>query len=253
MYHAAFCFCLLMLYSFLGWVYESALCSITQRKWVNRGFLNGPLCPIYGFGAMLVVGVFGGKGGNLFALFLASAVLTCTLEYVTSYVMEKLFHARWWDYSNRKFQLNGRICLEGFLVFGLLSVIIVKWVHPFFTRWLNGFEPWVILTAGGVLLLLFFTDLLLTVRHVLLLGGRLREIQAAIDTFRAQSGERKAAFREHWREKFESSPFHSPRIQKLLETRKFQDRRLSRAFPSLKPVWHEAWEQLKEKLENRKG
>ena len=92
--------------------YESTLCSITQRKPVNRGFLNGPICPVYGFGALIIVFTLENVKGNLLALFLASAVLTCTLEYITSYLLEKLFKTQWWDYSKRRFNLNGRICLE---------------------------------------------------------------------------------------------------------------------------------------------
>ena len=118
------------LYSLFGWTYETTLCSITERKFVNRGFLNGPYCPIYGAGALLVIVLFG-KMTNPFQLFLCSAVVTCVLEYLTSYCMEKLFHAKWWDYSSHRFNLHGRICLEGGLIFGLLSVLIVLFVHPF--------------------------------------------------------------------------------------------------------------------------
>ena len=90
----------LMIYSIIGWVYESTICSIGHRKLINRGFLNGPYCPIYGTGAVLVL------------LFFAGALVTCSLEYLTSWLMEKLFHARWWDYSKRKFNIGGRVCLN---------------------------------------------------------------------------------------------------------------------------------------------
>ena len=93
----------LIIYSVIGWIYESTLCSITERRFVNRGFLNGPYCPIYGFGAILDILILGWIK-NPILLFVLSAILTCTLEYITSYLMEKLFHARWWDYSKRKFK-----------------------------------------------------------------------------------------------------------------------------------------------------
>lgn len=118
-----------MSYSILGWLYETILCSVMQRKFINRGFLNGPYCPIYGSGALLVITLFG-RMTNPLALFLVSAVVTCALEYFTSYGMEKLFHARWWDYSNRPLNINGRVCLLGAIVFGAFSVLLVLIVHP---------------------------------------------------------------------------------------------------------------------------
>jgi len=92
----------LMVYSILGWIYESIVCSIQEKKWVNRGFLNGPYCPIYGAGAVLDIIILGNIQ-NPILLFLLGATLTCTLEYLTSYFMEKIFNARWWDYSDFKF------------------------------------------------------------------------------------------------------------------------------------------------------
>ena len=83
-----------LIYSFIGWVYESTLCTITDKKPVNRGFLTGPVCPIYGFGALFVVLVLGDSDLDIIPLFLSGGVLTCTLEYFTSWAMEKLFSAR---------------------------------------------------------------------------------------------------------------------------------------------------------------
>lgn len=118
-----------LFYSFCGWVYESILVSVQERRPVNRGFLNGPLCPIYGTGAVLGVVVLG-EIDNPILLFVVSAVGACLLEYVTSWVMELLFHARWWDYSHFPFNLNGRICLYGALIFGVGGVVIVDVVQP---------------------------------------------------------------------------------------------------------------------------
>ena len=100
-----------MAYSFIGWAYESILCSIVGKRLVNRGFLNGPVCPIYGTGAVAVVWALGSFRDQVAVLFLLSAFLTTTLEYLTSWVMEKLFHARWWDYSGRLLNIHGRVCL----------------------------------------------------------------------------------------------------------------------------------------------
>lgn len=116
-------------YSMLGWCYEVILHSVKFRLFVNRGFLFGPYCPIYGFGAVIDIIVLRGIE-NPFILFLSGAFLACGLEYLTSWGMEKLFHNRWWDYSDKKFNLNGRICLLGAIVFGIFSVLLIKGIHP---------------------------------------------------------------------------------------------------------------------------
>ena len=118
-----------LFYSFAGWVYESILVSVSERRLVNRGFLNGPICPIYGCGAVLAI-VLLHDLHNPFAVFLISSIGACILEYVTSWGMEKLFHARWWDYSHRRFNIQGRICLLGAIVFGLLGVLITDVIQP---------------------------------------------------------------------------------------------------------------------------
>ena len=104
---------LFVIYSFLGWFYESFICSkIFQKKFINRGFLLGPYCPIYGTGAVLCNIVFSTpQDSNVFVIFISCAVGACIIEYITSYIMEKLFNTRWWDYSKLPFNLNGRICL----------------------------------------------------------------------------------------------------------------------------------------------
>lgn len=115
------------MYSFIGWLYESLLYTINQRRFINRGFLTGPYCPIYGVGAVLFI-ISTNNIDNIFLRFLAGAIIACTLEYITSYILEKLFHARWWDYTPRKFNIKGRICLAGFVVFGIFAAIL-PWVH----------------------------------------------------------------------------------------------------------------------------
>lgn len=122
-----------LLYAFVGWVYESILVSISEHRWVNRGFLNGPLCPIYGCGAVLAI-VLLRDLHNPVVIFFISSFGACTLEYVTSWGMEKLFHARWWDYSHYRFNIQGRICLLGAVVFGFAGVIITDVTQPVVER-----------------------------------------------------------------------------------------------------------------------
>lgn len=117
-------------YSLLGWLYESLLCSIfEERRFINRGFLLGPYCPIYGTGAVLCWLVLR-DNTNILEVFVIAAVLCCVVEYITSFCMEKIFHARWWDYSNLPFQLHGRICLYGGIIFGSGVVIIRFFIQP---------------------------------------------------------------------------------------------------------------------------
>jgi uncharacterized membrane protein len=118
------------LYSLLGWLYESILCSIFgERRFINRGFLLGPYCPIYGTGAILCWLVLR-DNNNIFEVFVIAAILCCVLEYITSFCMEKVFQARWWDYSNMPFQLHGRICLYGGIIFGVGIVVVNFFIQP---------------------------------------------------------------------------------------------------------------------------
>ena len=203
---AAKVFLWFILYSFFGWVYESILCSCTSHSLVNRGFLNGPLCPIYGFGAVTVILAFWWEPDiSLWNLFLSSMVLTCTLEYITSWGMEKLFHARWWDYSDYRFQLNGRVCLLGAVAFGSFSVLLIKVVHPRVAALVNRLPPQGALAAAGLCFAAGALDCFVTVRHILALNGRLAEIQAAIDAYRAQSRQRAEALGQRLQARLEES------------------------------------------------
>lgn len=119
-----------IIYSFLGWVMEVTCKLIEKRRFINRGFLIGPICPIYGYGVLLIVLLIGKLKGDLLSVFLKSILVCSIIEYLTSFFMEKIFKARWWDYSNRKFNLNGRICLETMIPFGILGCTVVYLIHP---------------------------------------------------------------------------------------------------------------------------
>ena len=132
----------LVVYSVIGWIYECILESFRQHRPVNRGFLNGPYLPIYGSGALLDVVILGNIK-NPVILFISSAVITCSLEFLASVILERIFHIRWWDYNDfkfnvkgkeidvGKFNIQGRICLVGALAFGTLSILLVHFIHPF--------------------------------------------------------------------------------------------------------------------------
>ena len=123
---------LFFIYSIFGWIMEVVCKLIEKKKFINRGFLIGPYCPIYGHGAILITLLLQKYINDPIALFIMGIVICSILEYLTSYFMEKIFHARWWDYSQRKFNINGRICLRTMIPFGLLGLFIMYVSNPFF-------------------------------------------------------------------------------------------------------------------------
>ena len=125
-------FLLFMTYSFIGWLMEVTCKLIETKKIINRGFLIGPYCPIYGWGCLLITMLLNKYVDDPLVLFVMAIIICSILEYVTSYLMEKLFKARWWDYSKRRFNINGRICLETMVPFGLLALFIMYFINPFF-------------------------------------------------------------------------------------------------------------------------
>lgn len=120
--------------SMLGWLMEVVLKAIQFKRFINRGFLIGPYCPIYGFGVVLLTALLAPMMDSPLSVFVQAVVLCGALEYMTSWVMEKLFHARWWDYSHKRYNLRGRICADNLLAFGVLGLLMIYVVDP----WLVG-------------------------------------------------------------------------------------------------------------------
>jgi uncharacterized membrane protein len=127
-------FLFLAVYSFLGWIAEVLYVLVRERSLQNRGFLTGPFVPIYGFGAIALILLVLPYIDNPFVVFIASVLITSILEFVTHLVLDKLFHIKLWDYSNRRFNLQGRICLENSLLFGMLGLLLIYVLHPAVVR-----------------------------------------------------------------------------------------------------------------------
>ena len=126
-------FLLFIIYSFLGWLME-VICKLFKfKRFINRGFLIGPICPIYGFGVLGILFFNKNNANDYLAVFLKSILICSILEYFISYILEKLFKARWWDYSTKKFNINGRICLETMIPFGILGTIVV-YINPYLIK-----------------------------------------------------------------------------------------------------------------------
>ena len=155
-----------IIYSFLGWVWESFFYSLWDKhRIVNRGFMVGPYIPIYGSGALIDILLLSGLKDKPVLLFFVSAVICCAVEYLTGYLMEKMFNARWWDYTDMLLHLNGRICIEGFFAFGLMSVALLRFINPY-TIWLIGLMPPLALhLVSWGLIAIFVFDLVISVKH----------------------------------------------------------------------------------------
>ena len=140
MYNICYYFLLFIIYAVIGWVCEVILSLFEHKRFINRGFLIGPYCPIYGVGVLLIITLLKNYMDSLLVLFVLAMVLCMVLEYVTSYLMEKIFNARWWDYSDEKFNINGRICLETAVPFGVGGLLIMYIVNPFVVSILDKFS-----------------------------------------------------------------------------------------------------------------
>lgn len=143
--------------SFIGWLIESILSLIEDKKMVNRGFLVGPYCPIYGVGAICLILLLQKYYDDLIVLFIMSVVLCSILEYLTSFILEKLFSARWWDYSHIPFNINGRICLIYSIFFGFGGLVITK-VYPLVIKLLSIIPEFIIYPISTILALILIID-----------------------------------------------------------------------------------------------
>lgn len=213
-----------IIYSFLGWVLESIFVSVSLGKWVNRGFISGPLCPIYGTGAVLVILLLTPVQGKAIWLYIGGVLIATVVEYLIAVLLEKIFHATWWDYSQMRFNIKGRICLIRSLEWGALTVIMMRNIQPPIQR----FVDWIPRTIGefiGVVLLIYLiADASITIMNIF----RLKEKMARLEETRLAL-----------REKIQTS--------KLFEAKKEVSDYLERL-----PIT-EALGKLKEKIEERRG
>ena len=203
-------FYIFIIYSVIGWFMEVVIVSSKKRKVTARGFLIGPWCPIYGFGALFITVLLRKYYEDPIALFVMSFLIGTILEYVTSYLMEKMFYARWWDYSDHRFQINGRVSLTTSLGFGLLGLILVYVFNPFFLRIIKNIPPLIFNVIIVIVLLFFITDVIVS--------------------FRIISNIKKESF-ANLKDVTEKATME---IQKALKDKSIFNRRLLNSFPHLK-------------------
>lgn len=214
---------LFFFYCFCGWVWESCYVSLCQRHWVNRGFLQGPVLPIYGSGAIIILFVTLPVEQNLWLVWLLGMLAATALEYVVGAAMEKLFKVRYWDYSKHKFNLNGHICLTSSIAWGFFSILLVRFLHPPVGRLLVRVPDWFVDPLALGLTAVFTVDVVRSVQAALDLREVLTKLTEENEDLRrlAKRAEVAAAFAEEdlrlFRERTE--------VEKLLIQERLQEQR----------------------------
>lgn len=208
-------------YCLCGWVWESCYVSARQRRWVNRGFLHGPLLPIYGSGAIIILFAVIPVEDNLYLVWLFGMVAATALEYVTGAAMERIFKVRYWDYSGQKFNLGGHICLTSSIAWGFFSILLVRCIHPPVGRLLAHVPAWVVDPAALILTAAFTADAVCSVQAALDLRDVLTRLTEENEELRrlAKRAEVAAAFAEDDLRKFREKT----EVEKLLLQSRVQE------------------------------
>ena len=255
-----------LIYAFIGWCAEVCFAAAKHGTFVNRGFLNGPVCPIYGFGVVIVVAALTPLKGNVFILFLGSVLLTSALEWVTGFVLEKLFHQKWWDYSDMPFNLNGYVCLLFSLIWGLACLLVMDIFHPMIAKGVHLIPRWLGIPLLCVFLALFVTDAVLTVFTMLKINRKLHkidELSAKIKFISDGIGknlsdgmldiaEKSEDLQVKYAEKKEELEKLKQEKEAELKRSFFGQNRMLKAFPRLRIRRHEdALRQLKENVKTK--
>lgn len=220
------------IYSLAGWVYETILCSCVQKRFVYRGFLMGPYCPIYGFGAIFDILLFA-REESWWVIFLGSMVVSSVLEYFTAWLLEVFFHAKWWDYSNRRFNIKGRVCLLGAVAFGGMSTVLIKWLHPYVALQTGKINSVITAWVSSAIFVLMITDCIFTVRGFVNFEEKLRRLTEDIEE-KKEKLKRLTEDVEEKREKIIKSASNIFAIFAKSMTR--HEKRMIEAFPKLKSV-----------------
>ena len=219
MYNISYWFIIFIIYSFIGWIIDICDIYYKYKKIVNRGFYIGPYCPIYGVGVLLIIFLLNNYTDSPLALFVLATVICMVLEYLTSYVMEKWFNARWWDYSDRIFNLNGRICLETTIPFGLGAMLVMY-----------------VVIIGIVLMTIFIIDAIISFSVI----TKIKDID--ISKFKDDTEEINKRIKEYLKNS-------SPLMKRLIES--FPDAKIS--IKKLQKRFNKSKEKLIKKMEKRKN
>ena len=248
-----------IIYAFLGWCVEVAFHVVTSGQFINRGFLNGPVCPIYGFGMIILIFSLGSLVDNFILLFLGSFLLTSILEFITGFILKKVFNDKWWDYTEVPFNIKGYVCLSFSIAWGLGAVFMLNIIHPP----INNFVSILNNKIGNILLVLllaaFIADFIITVLGIMKIKKRLLILDEIGEKLRAYSddiGENiykgmtlAIKTKDNVHHKLEDSKPEieialaqkkehiaqlKAKYERLLKDKNFVHRRLEKAFPNIK-------------------
>ena len=172
-----FYFFLFFLYSILGWIVETTYVAIIDKKFINRGFLIGPYLPIYGSSSIIMIFYLNQYKNNPLTVFLLAMFVCTFLEYITSYIMEKIFKARWWNYTNQKFNINGRVCLKNSLLFGILSLFLIYSINPLLIDLINNMNTKWLFVITIICFIIFITDIIISFNVILKLKHNFENIK----------------------------------------------------------------------------
>ena len=226
------------IYSFLGWCLEVCYAALNTGPFVNRGFLNGPYCPIYGVGVVIVILLVFPLRKNMLLLYVASVVLTSVLELVTGFALEKIFHYRWWNYSDVPFNIDGYVCLKFSLMWGIACIIVVDVIHPLvddFVRWIPHFIGKILL---GIMIVMMAIDLVATVETVLKLNSRLEKIDKIAVDIHDFSNDIGSKLTTDFLATDKKLKDLDQKKEDLLKKLDWGQRRMLKAFPTMKSSHH---------------
>ncbi len=244
-----------IIYAFIGWLSEVAYAALERGIFINRGFLNGPYCPIYGVGVLVVVVVLTPLKKNLIILYIGSFLLTSVLEFITGFVMEKIFHNKWWDYSDKPFNIMGYVCLKFSVLWGLACTFIMLILHPIIYGFIRIIPHILGMVLICVIMIGFVADFIVTVSTIVKFNRRLRlmnEIAGRLKLISNDIGENvyenvmEALEIKEDLEKERSNL--KKRYQELIEKKSPIERRLLKAFPGIKSREND---EVLQKIKNR--
>lgn len=181
----------LIIYSFFGWCLESVYKTILERKFVNSGFLYGPFCPIYGFGAVIMILILSKMNQNIFFMFLVCMVLLTIWEYIVGVLLEKIFKIKYWDYSDLRFNLSGRICLKNSIYWGILGVIFTFIIHPIIQNIIDMIPISILFHMNVIAYIILLTDVIITVNRILFIDQKIQQIYEIGDKIKDKINELK--------------------------------------------------------------
>ena len=216
-----------VLYSFLGWVMETCYCSILERRLVPRGFLYGPICPIYGGGVVLMVLFFTPLKKNLVLFYVVAVVVMTSWEYFVGWVLEITTHVKYWDYSQYRFNLKGRVCLWVALTWGILSYIVIFFIHPPIQAQMEHLPMWLEFMLCGAFLALLAVDSTFTIRNLVLVAMHVesvtqlrQELQLQLALGKAELGDKATLLRERYSDQVAQLEKYSRRFRNAYSTMK---------------------------------